>query len=77
MSKRAAETMPDDVRRALKSAGIKADYDARPYYQRNDYLRWISRAKADDTREKRIEQMVRELKAGGVYMGMPHNPSAK
>jgi [protein-PII] uridylyltransferase len=34
--------------------GLRAAYDARPPYQRNDYLGWINRAKQDDTRQKRL-----------------------
>jgi len=30
-----------------------------------------------ETRRKRIEQMLDELDAGGVYMGMDHPPSRK
>lgn len=53
------------------------DYRARPYYQRNDYLGWIDRAKKPSTRQKRINQMVEELEIGGIYMGMDHRPSRK
>lgn len=77
MAKRPAHPMPADIRDALTDAGVKADYDARPFYQRNDYIGWITRAKGDDTRAKRLGQMVAELKQGGVYMGMAHRPSAK
>ena len=77
MSKRPTHNMPDDVRAALRSGGVDADYRSRPHYQRNDYLGWIGRAKQGDTRDKRIAQMVSELKKGGVYMGMAHRPSAK
>ena len=77
MAKRPVHPMPDDVRAALKAGGVAADYNARPHYQRNDYLGWIARARQVDTRQKRIDQMVAELKAGGVYMGMRHAPSAK
>ena len=38
---------------------------------------WINQAKSDATRRKRIDQMVSELKSGGVYMGMKHKPSTK
>ncbi len=51
-------------------------YEARPAYQRNDYLGWITRAKRPETRSKRLHQMLDELAQGGVYMGMRHNPSA-
>lgn len=69
--------MPDDIRAALERAGVMADYEARPAYQRNDYLGWIGRAAKDETRHKRIDQMIEELRTGGVYMGMAHKPSAK
>ena len=50
-------------------------YEERPSYQRNDYLSWIKRAVRDETRLKRIAQMLDELAKGGVYMGMAHPPS--
>jgi uncharacterized protein YdeI (YjbR/CyaY-like superfamily) len=74
--KRPLQPMPDDVRLALEQRGLAAAYEARPAYQRNDYLGWIALAKRPDTRAKRIEQMLDELARGGVYMNMPHRPSA-
>jgi uncharacterized protein YdeI (YjbR/CyaY-like superfamily) len=49
--------MPDDVAKALKSAGLRRQYDARPNYQRNDYIGWIDRARTAKTRTKRVAQM--------------------
>jgi uncharacterized protein YdeI (YjbR/CyaY-like superfamily) len=69
--------MPDDVLQALKFAEVLADYEVRPAYQRNDYIGWITRATRGETRTKRIDQMISELKQGGVYMNMPHPASAK
>ena len=69
--------MPSDVQMALEVAGVLGDYEARPAYQRNDYVGWITRAAREDTRQKRIDQMLAELRAGGVYMNMPHPPSRK
>jgi len=69
--------MPGDVRDRLTEAGVMSDYEDRPTYQRNDYLGWIARAKRPETREKRIRQMLDELRSGGVYMHMEHPPSAK
>ena len=43
---------------------------AGPNYQRNDSLGWIARAKRDDTKEKRLNQMLDELERGDVYMNM-------
>ncbi len=74
---RPTNPMPDDVGDRLRGAGVLADYERRPRYQRNDYLGWIARAKQPATREKRIRQMLDELRAGGVYMKMQHPPSAK
>jgi uncharacterized protein YdeI (YjbR/CyaY-like superfamily) len=77
MSKRPTHAMPADVKSALEAGGVAAAYRDRPAYQRNDYVGWITQAKQAATREKRIHQMVSELKAGGVYMGMTRAPSAK
>lgn len=77
MAKRATHPMPADVKAALAKGGVAEDYAARPHYQRNDYVGWIARSKLPATREKRIKQMVAELKKGGVYMGMKHAPSSK
>lgn len=52
-------------------------YKQRPAYQQNDYIGWIERAKKQDTKEKRLNQMLAELEKGGVYMNMSHPPSEK
>lgn len=69
--------MPDDVQAELEAAGLVDAYAARPFYQRNDYLAWIGRAKRDETRQSRLAQMLDELAKGGVYMKMNHPPSQK
>ncbi|MEZ5768364.1 MAG: YdeI/OmpD-associated family protein [Paracoccaceae bacterium] len=66
--------MPDDVAARLDAAGLRAAYDARPPYQRNDYLGWIARAKRPETREKRLAQMLEELAGGTRYMKMRWAP---
>lgn len=76
MATRPTHGMPEDVRAALKTGKVEDAYKARPPYQRNDYIGWITEAKRDATREKRIKTMVADLKKGGTYMGMPHKPSA-
>jgi hypothetical protein len=68
--RRPVAPVPDFVRRALRERGLTAAYRARPPYQRNDYVAWITRAKRDATRQKRLEQMLAELQAGGLYMNM-------
>jgi len=69
--------MPDDVREELEAAGLMDEYQDRPFYQRNDYLSWIGRAKKPETQHKRLRQMLDELDQGGVYMGMDHPASVK
>ena len=69
--------MPNDIAAALKSSGLRDDYNARPAYQRNEYIGWINRAKTSETRIKRLEQMLTELAQGGIYMGMEHKASRK
>ena len=76
MARRAINPMPADVQERLEREGLIEAYRERPHYQRNDYLGWIGRAKRPATRAKRIDQMVDELRRGGVYMKMPHRPSA-
>ena len=66
--------MPADIREALAALNLLDAYRARPAYQRNDYLGWIARAKQPETREKRLRQMVRELRTGGLYMNMAWHP---
>lgn len=77
MATRPINEMPDDIERFLLDEGLMGEYEQRPHYQRNDYLGWIGRAKQATTRTKRIEQMLAELRVGGVYMKMKHAPSAK
>ncbi len=68
--KRPLHPMPDFVREALGRKELMASYEARPAYQRNDYLRWIASPAREPTRRKRLDQMLDELKRGDVYMNM-------
>ena len=71
---RPIQQMPDAIRAALEAAGLMDEYLERPPYQRNDYLSWITRAKRQDTRDRRLEQMLDELRRGDVYMKMDWRP---
>ena len=75
--KRPRYPMPDFVKLALEKRNLMKDYAARPDYQQNDYISWITRAKRQETREKRMQQMLDELDKGGLYMNMNHPPSRK
>jgi uncharacterized protein YdeI (YjbR/CyaY-like superfamily) len=72
-AKRPRYPMPSDVKDELARHKLTDAYQARPLYQRNDYIWWINDAKRDDTRKRRIEQMLQELKQGDRYMKMPYN----
>lgn len=63
--------MPEDIAQRLADSELTDAYNARPPYQRNDYIGWIIQAKRPETREKRISQMMEELKLS-LYMGMPY-----
>ena len=69
--------MPEFVKQALEKRGLMDDFKERPAYQQNDYVGWISRAKRQETKDNRLQQMLGELDAGGVYMKMKHSASAR
>jgi hypothetical protein len=83
MPKRAAAArrerypMPDDVLKVLKKSKLFEAYESRPPYQQNDYVGWITQAKLPATRQKRLDQMLDELKRGDVYMKMTYKPGNK
>jgi uncharacterized protein YdeI (YjbR/CyaY-like superfamily) len=62
--------MPDYIREALTQRGLMDTYHARPDYQQNDYIGWITRAKREETKQKRLAQMLDELEGGKLYMKM-------
>lgn len=66
--------MPEFVREALIERGLMDAYRERPPYQQNDYIGWINRAKRDETKQKRLAQMLDELARGDVYMKMDYRP---
>lgn len=72
--KRPLNEMPDFVRDALLERGLMDAFSSRPPYQRNDYLGWILRAKRQETKERRLAQMLDELEAGDRYMKMNWRP---
>lgn len=66
--------MPKFMREALIEYGLMNAYTARPPYQRNDYIGWIESAKREETKLKRLNQMLDELKRGNMYMKMKWHP---
>lgn len=73
MTQRSRHEMPDFFRDALNTRGLMDAYLARPPYQQNDYIGWITRAKLEATKQKRLNQMLDELERGGIYMKMKWN----
>ena len=69
--------MPQFVRRALVDRNLLYAYEARPWYQRNDYLGWITRAKREETVHRRLDQMLDELERGDLYMKMPYRGTSR
>ena len=70
MTQRPRHRMPADVEHAIQQGRLRSAFAARPAYQRNDYVGWITAAKRPETRAKRIDQMIDELKRGDIYMKM-------
>lgn len=75
--KRSQYPMPEFIKHALEKHDLMKLYKERPAYQQNDYIGWIGRAKRQETIDKRLAQMLQELKIGGVYMNMNHSASKK
>ena len=67
--------MPEYVEKVLIEKGLFETYKSRPPYQQNDYIGWITRAKREKTKAKRLAQMLDELARGEVYMKMAYRPS--
>ncbi len=65
--------MPLFVKKALNENNLMEKYKARPAYQQNDYIGWINRAVREETKMKRLNQMLTELKKGGLYMNFKYN----
>jgi len=70
--KRPRYPMPDFIKKALIENKLMDAYNARPPYQRNDYIGWITRAKREETKINRLNQMLDELKKGTLYMKMKY-----
>lgn len=71
--RRKINPMPDEIRKILEERNLMEAYLKRPPYQRNDYIGWIGRAVHEETREKRLRQMIEELELGNLYMNMEYH----
>jgi len=62
---RAPLEIPDDLAAALKkNAKARATFDGFAPSYRNDYIEWITEARREDTRQRRLEQAVEWLAEG-------------
>jgi uncharacterized protein YdeI (YjbR/CyaY-like superfamily) len=77
MLTRPKNKMPAFVRTALVRNKLTDAYRARPPYQQNDYIGWITRAKLEATRQRRLAQMLEELATGNKYMKMAYRPKLR
>ncbi len=66
--------MPDFIKISLIEHELMDAYRNRPSYQQNDYIGWIIRAKREETRDKRLAQMLDELSSGDKYMKLSYHP---
>ena len=65
---------PAPLEAAMKKADLLPVFEALSYTHRREYCRWISEAKKDDTRQRRVEKAIEMLKAG---VKTPDAPGAK
>jgi hypothetical protein len=54
--------LPHEYEVWLKEAGRLNDYSGRPYYQQKGWVEWIEQAKTDNTKQKRMDMVLIELK---------------
>ena len=66
--------MSDFIPDMLVERGLKEAYRNRPPYQQNDSICWITRAKREETKQKRLAQMLVELASSDRYMKMTYSP---
>ena len=50
--------MPEFIKQALIDNDLMGKYLARPPHQQNDYIGWINHAVLDETKQKRLNQML-------------------
>jgi hypothetical protein len=56
---------PDDLKAALVAApGARTSFDRLSFTHRREYVEWVEGAKRADTRERRIAETVRRVRAG-------------
>jgi bifunctional DNA-binding transcriptional regulator/antitoxin component of YhaV-PrlF toxin-antitoxin module len=59
-----AVVVPAALKQAMKQAGVLGFFDGLSFTHRKEYCRWITEAKKEETREKRLDKAIRLLKKG-------------
>ena len=55
-------TVPDDLDAALRRASVQDAFERLSFTHRREYVDWVTGAKRDETRARRIEQTVERLR---------------
>lgn len=69
--------VPKHIKRALKKKGLMKTYLKRPTQQQSNYIGWIEEAGKGKEQEKRLNEMLDELKVGDVYTETRSSQSAE
>lgn len=52
--------VPEDVRAAIEGEGMGEAYESQSYSHKKEQMQWINEAKKPETRQRRIEKLVKE-----------------
>ncbi len=66
--------IPDDLRQILTQENLLNGFEKLSYTHRKEYCRWISEAKKDETRRRRVVKAAELLRAG---IKTPDGPAAR
>ena len=55
-------TVPPELEKALKQAGLQGFFDSLSYTHRKEYAQWIAEAKKEETRVRRVEKTIEMLR---------------
>ena len=58
------DTVPDDLARALREAGVEEAFASLAPSHRKQYLYWVNDARREETRQRRIAETVRHAREG-------------
>jgi len=63
------KNLPDDLRTALREAGLADFFAGCTAAHQNEYMKWIDEAKRPETRSRRVAQAMQMLAAKKVEEG--------